>query len=104
MSGYRLTGPAIDDLGAILSNVAEREGWDRAMTVELELFDAFERLASNPGIGHLRADLTALPLFFLAADPHMIIHDRDCDPLRIVAIIHSSRNVRRLPRQRARRP
>jgi plasmid stabilization system protein ParE len=103
MSGYRLTGEAIGDLEAITQTIAEREGWDRSMNVEQELFDAFDRLAINPGIGHRRSDLTRLPVFFYAIEPFLIVHDRDHDPLRIIAVIHASRNVRKLLRKRFRR-
>ncbi len=103
MSGYRLTGEAIGDLEAITQALAEREGWDRSMNVEQELFDAFDRLATNPGIGHLRSDLTRLPVFFYTVEPFLIVHDRVHDPLRVIAVIHSSRNIRKLLRKRLRR-
>jgi plasmid stabilization system protein ParE len=37
------------------------------------LFDAFEALRRNPGLGHTRTDLTSHPLLFWPVDAYLII-------------------------------
>ena len=54
---YRLAGDALDDLDSLLYSIAEHSGWEMSMRTEEKLFAAFERLGSDPGIGHLREDL-----------------------------------------------
>jgi plasmid stabilization system protein ParE len=103
MSGYRLVPSAIDDLNEILLSLAEHAGWNASMNVEEDLFAAFERLGQTPGLGHRRPDLTPLPLFFYTLDPYLLVYLRDAEPVSIVAVLHSSRNVRKLLRARFRK-
>jgi plasmid stabilization system protein ParE len=90
---FRLATEAIDDLDAITLSLAEHSGWDRSMTVEQQLWSAFEDIGQTPGIGHLRPDLTPLNLYFHFSDPYMIAFRRDLLPIPIVAIIHGSRDI-----------
>ena len=100
MIRYRLSRTAIDDLDTILTYLAEQSGWERSMNAEKRLFDSFERLAQDPGMGHRRLDRTSSPVYFFACEPYLVVHRGDTNPLQIIAIVHSSRDSRRLLRER----
>jgi len=51
-----------------------------------ELFDALERLARTPRIGHKREDLTNLPVLFWPVDAYLIIYRITTRQIEIVAI------------------
>ena len=61
---------------------------------------AFQRLADLPGLGHRRADLTSANFFFYLVDPYFIVYARQEDPLPILAVVHTSRHIRRLLKKR----
>lgn len=63
MSRYHLAAAAASDLAAIWDYIAE-DSIDAADRWVAKLFDALDRLALNPGMGHSREDLTDLPLLF----------------------------------------
>ena len=69
MSLYCLTPSAIDDIDQAISYLASQAGWTIALKVEQELFGVFEKLATFPGLGHRRRDLTSLPLHFFPPNP-----------------------------------
>lgn len=60
---YRLTERAEADVEAITNFIAA-DNIDAAVKVVLALEDAFVLIASRPGIGHSREDLTERPLKF----------------------------------------
>jgi len=61
---------------------------------------AIRRVAANPGIGHLREDLTDEPLRFYAVWSYLVIY-RDTQPVEIVRVLHGARDVvRELRRKR----
>ncbi|SNT07599.1 antitoxin ParD1/3/4 [Granulicella rosea] len=102
MSGYELSPQAILDLHEILTYREEHSGIDAAEELQEQILIAIERLVVMPGMGHRRSDLTELPYFFHGVNPYLIVYARETDPLRVLAIVHSSRNVRRLLKQRFR--
>jgi plasmid stabilization system protein ParE len=53
-------------------------------------------LADNPGIGHLRPDLTPQDVRFWSVFKYLVIYPADTKPLEIVRVLHGKRNVRRL--------
>jgi len=59
----------------------------------LALEDAFGQLASRPGIGHVRQDLTERPLKFWSVYSYLVVYDPGGEPLTIVAVLHGARNV-----------
>ena len=89
---YRLTERAEADVDAITDFIAA-DNIDAAVKVVLALEDAFVLLASRPGIGHVRADLTDRPLKFWSVYSYLIVYDPACDPLTIIAVLHSGRDV-----------
>jgi toxin ParE1/3/4 len=58
------------------------------------IHDAMRRIASTPGIGHLRRDLADEPLRFLAVWSYLVIY-RVTSPVEIVRVVHGARDVAR---------
>ena len=100
MSSFQLTEPAYRDLDEILAYLVDEAGADLALRVRLDLFETFERLADLPGLGHKRQDLTHRPLSFFTTEPYFVIFDPNSQPLIIHAVLHSSRNLKRVLRSR----
>lgn len=94
MSGYVLSKEAEEDLFGIWGFLAGEAGIEFADRVEDSLFEEFERLSRNPGLGHQRPDLTDLPVLFRRAFPfqYLVIYRRR-RPLEIVAILHGKRDI-----------
>ena len=89
---YRLTKRAEADVEAIADFIAG-DSVDAAVKVLLALEDAFVLLASRPGIGHAREDLTGRPLKFWSVYSYLVVYDPVGDPLTIVAVLHGARDV-----------
>jgi plasmid stabilization system protein ParE len=89
---YRLTERAEADVEAIADFIA-MDSIDAAVKVVLALEDAFVLLASPPGIGHAREDLTNRPLKFWSVYSYLVVYDPSAAPLTIVAVLHGARNV-----------
>lgn len=97
---YKLSSHAEEDFASILYGIAEHSGWSRSMDVEESLYAAFNSLAQDPGIGHLRDDLLPRTIHLYYADPYMVLYLRDTEPLYVVAIVHGARNIEALIRDR----
>ena len=65
--------------------------------VLLRIRDAMRRIASTPGIGHLREDVADEPLRFVAVWSYLIVY-RLTSPVEIVRVVHGARNVARMLR------
>jgi antitoxin ParD1/3/4/toxin ParE1/3/4 len=89
---YRLTKRAEADVEAIADFIAG-DSVDAAMKVLLAIEDAFVLLASRPGIGHTREDLTDRPLKFWSVYSYLVVYDPVGDPLTVVAVLHGARDV-----------
>jgi plasmid stabilization system protein ParE len=100
VSEFQLSPHALTDLREIVSNRAEYFGEEDSHRLEEDLLAAFERLATTPGLGHPRRDLTSQPYFFYLNDPYFIVYLRNVDPLPVIAVLHSARDVRKLLRMR----
>ncbi len=92
---------AAEDLNDIWEYVAQE--WDEAHADATlrQCITAFGDLAELPGKGHLRQDLTRHSLHFFPIDPYVIIYRRDSSPLAIHAVLHASRNIKKLLRKRS---
>ncbi|TCS16513.1 type II toxin-antitoxin system RelE/ParE family toxin [Caulobacter sp. BK020] len=64
MTGYKVSSAARRDILDIVSYIAARDV-DAATKVRDTLLAAFARLARRPALGHVRPDLTRLPVRFL---------------------------------------
>ncbi len=63
MTSYLLGEDACFDLESIWEHIAQ-DSIDAADRWIDRLFDAFEVIGGNPGIGHKREDLTTYPILF----------------------------------------
>ena len=100
MSSYQFTPQAIDDLFAIWSYIAG-DDLEAANRVEVAIHAACSFLADTPLAGHIREDLTALPLRFWLVQPYRnywIVYNPEKKPLQIIRIIHAARDLPRLLR------
>lgn len=89
---YRLTERAEADVEAITDFIAA-DSVDAAVKVVLALEDTFVLVASRPGIGHSREDLTDRPLKFWSVYSYLVVYDPASDPVTIIAVLHGARDV-----------
>ena len=75
MPGYILSPESRDDLREIRDYLASRGGRRLARYVLQEITAAFRLLASHPEAGHLRNDLTPLPVKFWPVFSYLIVYD-----------------------------
>lgn len=92
MSRYRLTASAAQDVDRAYAYIAT-ENLPAAGHMLRRFSQAFQKLASMPGMGHLREDLSDQPLRFWAVGPYLIIYRPETDPLEIVRVVHASRDL-----------
>ena len=92
MSGYVLSADAALDLDDIWEFIAA-DSLDAADRWIGRLFDAFEDLGRNPGMGHRREDLTAYPVLFWPVGSYLVIYSAHRAPIQIVAVTRGGRDV-----------
>ncbi len=98
MIGYRLTPEAENDLFKIWLYIAA-DSVKSADRVEAAIHDACGLLAKAPICGHVRKDLTTLPLRFWTLprySNYIIAYDPGSRPLRIIRIFNRFQDVRAL--------
>ena len=93
--GYRLTPEAQANIDEICAFIAQ-DSVDAALRVLDALEDAFSQLASTPGIGHRREDLTTRLMRFWKVYSYLIVYDPETVPLGIIAVLHGARDVEQL--------
>jgi plasmid stabilization system protein ParE len=99
MKEYVLSTGAELDLNEIweyiaLDNIRAADRWIG------KLFDVFETLARNPGIGHNREDLTAYPILFWPLGAYLILYRDQQEFIEIVAVTQGARDIPSFLRQR----
>ena len=82
MTSYILAPEALQDLQELWDYIAA-ENLDAADRVMDTLFAAFERLATMPGLGHRREDLTDRHLRFWTVDAYLV-----APHLTVVTMLH----------------
>ena len=87
-----LTPEAQDDLFAIQDFIAEGHPHAAVDLVDA-LFDAFDRLASHPFMGHKREDLTSRDVRFWNVRSYLIIYNSNTTPLTIVRVLSGYRDI-----------
>jgi plasmid stabilization system protein ParE len=93
MTGYRLTQAAERDLREILQYVAEQDGVDRALHVYDNFREAFELLASSPGAGRVREDITGVTVRWWTVFRFVIIYEAEHSPIEVLRVLHGMRDV-----------
>ena len=98
MASFRLTPDAIDDVDTIWRFIF-KDNSAAADAVEEEIKSACALLAREPYRGHVRSDLTRLPVRFWTLPKYpnyMIIYKPDSRPVEIVRILHGMRNIKQI--------
>ena len=93
MPRYVLSPESRDDLREIRDYLASQGGPRLARYVLQEITAALRLLASHPEAGHLRLDLTSLPVKFWPVFSYLIVYDPAAQPLAIVRVLHGSRDL-----------
>ena len=92
---WGLTDRAEQDLLDVLDYIA-RDSIENANRVESAIYQACALLADSPMNGHVRTDLTRLPLRFWTLtryNNYVIVYDPQSKPLQIIRILHGARNI-----------
>jgi antitoxin ParD1/3/4 len=97
--GYLVSPEANSDIFEIWRWIAE-DSVELADRVDAELYEMFEALARMPGQGHRREDLTTRPVLFFPLYSYLIVYQPDVDPIRIMAVLRGTRNVKRILKKR----
>jgi|SRR5579875_1533541 len=92
---YRISAEAQDDLFEIWQRIAE-DSVDLANRIESEFYSIFESLSRMPRQGHERKDLTHRPVLFFPLYSFLVVYEPNSTPLRILAVLRGSRNLKRL--------
>jgi plasmid stabilization system protein ParE len=96
---YVLSIDAELDLDEIWAFIAQ-DNIDAADRWIGKLFDAFESLARNPGIGHKREDLTSFTVLFWPVAAYLILYRVRNERVEIVAVTQGSRDIPSFLRRR----
>ena len=95
MKRFKLSPQAVGDIRQIWSYVAS-DSLKAARRLRLKLFDACQKIATNPGMGHLREDLTDKPVLFWPVGNYLIVYNPGREPIEIIRILHGARDVPKL--------
>jgi plasmid stabilization system protein ParE len=99
VSGYALSTGAELDLDEIWEYIS-RDNITAADRWIAKLFDAFETIARNPGIGHGRQDLTDYPILFWPVGAYLILYRIQAKRIEIVAVTQGARDIPSFLRRR----
>ena len=94
MSDFLIAPAASNELDQIWEYYAiELRNPDAADRVIKEIFNAFRKLAKNPGMGHFRNDLADEPLRFWHVRSYLIIYRSEKKPIEIVRVLHGGAQI-----------
>jgi antitoxin ParD1/3/4 len=96
MRRYTLAPEAAFDLVKIWRYLKKKASIEIAEKVERAIREKIVFLASVPGAGHWRRDLTDESVRFFAVYSYLIVYRPETKPLQVVAILHGSRDVERI--------
>ncbi len=92
MSSYFLTPEADDDMAGIWEYIAQ-DNIEAADRWDTKLRDAFEMLAKNPRLGHMRKDLTDLPILFWPVGAYLVLYRTRKKRMEVVAVTQGARDI-----------
>jgi toxin ParE1/3/4 len=92
MSRYVLSKSVPNDLDEIWEYIAVDDSSAASRWIA-KLFEAFEKLARTPGIGHMREDWTQLAVLFWPVGAYLIIYRRQPSRIEIVGVTQGSRDI-----------
>ena len=91
MKRFKLSPEAAQDIREIWAYIAA-DSIKAARRVRLQILDACQRVARNPGIGHSREDLTDKPVLFWPTGSYLIVYAAR-KPVEIVRVLHGARDI-----------
>lgn len=97
---YFLAPQAAQDLVDLWCYLKTQSSKAIADRVESVVRDKIAFLASNPGSGHSRPDLTDEKVKFFSVYSYLIVYRPDTKPLQVVAILHGRRDVENILKSR----
>jgi plasmid stabilization system protein ParE len=100
VKAFLLSPEAEEDVWNIWQYLAQEAGLTVASRVEATLFAKIELLASRPGLGHWRRDLTTEPVRFYSVYSYLIVYRPEARPIQVLAVLHGARDIDRLLRGR----
>ena len=96
MRRYTLAPEVAFDLVKIWRYLKKKASIEIAERVERAIREKIVFLASVPGAGHWRRDVTDESVRFFAVYSYLIVYRPETKPLQVVAILHGSRDVERI--------
>ena len=93
MKRFILSPEAKQDLLAIKTYLVKEASIDVTQYVLRELREGMAFLGRMPGAGHVREDLTDMPVKFWPVFSYLIVYDPVKRPIEIVQILHGRRDV-----------
>lgn len=93
MRRYTISPQAAEDITAIRAYLKREAGPRVAQSTINKIRDAFALIGSTPGAGHLREDLTDLPVKFWPVFSYLVIYDPARQPVEIARVVHGSRDL-----------
>ncbi|SPE36897.1 conserved hypothetical protein [Candidatus Sulfopaludibacter sp. SbA6] len=93
MNAFILSPEAERDLDIIKNYLLEEAGPRVARHVMRQLREGMRLVGKNPGLGHVREDLTGKPARFWAVFSYLIVYDPATKPVGIARVLHGKRNV-----------
>ena len=92
MKSFVLTPRGEQDIGDIWDYIAA-DSVDAADRVLTAIEETLNRLAQDPGIGHIREDLADRRHRFFLVYSYLIVYRWETEPLQILRILHAARDV-----------
>jgi len=89
---YVLNLEAEQDLNEIWEYIA-KDNIDAADRWIEKFFEAFEALGQTPGLGHVRDDLTDLPILFWPVGAYLVLYRVQAEWTEIVAVTQGARDI-----------
>jgi antitoxin ParD1/3/4/toxin ParE1/3/4 len=99
MPAYVLSPDALQDLQDIWDYIA-LDNLTAADQLEGDFFNAFEKLARRPRIGHTRRDITERDVRFWPTGSYLIVYREHPKSLQIMAVLHGARDIPEVIRKR----
>ena len=96
---YDVSAEAQNDLFEIWRRIAD-DNIDLANRIDNEFHELFASLGEMPRQGHTRKDLTQRPVLFFPLYSFMVVYQPEAKPIRIMAVLRGSRNVKRILKER----
>lgn len=97
---YVLSPQAALDLAEIWLYLERNASISVADEVESQILDRILFVATNPGVGHSRRDLTHKNVKFFPVYSYLIVYRPETTPLEIVSVLHGRRDVEEILSER----